>query len=85
MEDEEGFLLGMGIVEEVQSEGRRAIIRSLLASLRGVSVLRLGGGEVDGQSFRDWSLEPPFRGEVREEAPDPLPLLRRENEGDGTG
>lgn len=56
MEDGEGFTLGLGIM--VQIAAGKVLLRTPLASLEGVSALRLGDLEVDLNSFADRWLKP---------------------------
>ncbi len=57
MEDQESFALGLGIVEQVNSESCGVTILTPLDSLKDVNALRLGDVAVEPGSFRDWQLQ----------------------------
>jgi polynucleotide 5'-kinase involved in rRNA processing len=53
LEDQAGFTLGLGIVVEINRPSRRITLLTPLASLHGVTALRLGDLTLDPQSFRE--------------------------------
>jgi polynucleotide 5'-hydroxyl-kinase GRC3/NOL9 len=56
MEDEDGFAIGLGVVEQVNPESYEVTVLTPLGSLKGVNALRLGDVAVDLESFQDWQL-----------------------------
>jgi polynucleotide 5'-kinase involved in rRNA processing len=52
-EDENGYLLGLGIVGEASASARQAQVYTPLASLAGVDAVRVGDVVVDTDTFRD--------------------------------
>jgi polynucleotide 5'-kinase involved in rRNA processing len=60
LEDADGFMIGLGIVEEVSREGWEVILQTPLTSIKGVVAIRLGDMAIDLPNFSDGQL--PLRG-----------------------
>ena len=56
MEDVDGFVIGLGVVERVDPESCEVTILTPLDSMKRVNALRLGDVAVDLESFQDWQL-----------------------------
>jgi polynucleotide 5'-kinase involved in rRNA processing len=56
LEDAEGFMLALGIVELADMKAKRVTLRAPLASLDGAQALRLGDVTLDPKTFRDQPL-----------------------------
>jgi polynucleotide 5'-hydroxyl-kinase GRC3/NOL9 len=56
MEDDDGFTIGLGVVERVNPESCEVTILTPLGSLKDVNALHLGDVAVDLESFQDWQL-----------------------------
>jgi polynucleotide 5'-kinase involved in rRNA processing len=56
MEDVDGFVIGLGVVERVDPESCEVTILTPLGSMKRVNALRLGDIALDLESFQDWQL-----------------------------
>ena len=56
MEDADGFIIGLGIVEQIDRIYRQVILYTPVATLNGVDVIRIGDVAVDPVTFEDRPL-----------------------------
>ncbi len=56
LEDAEGFMIGLGIVEEIDAQTKKVVLHTPLSSMKGVEAIRLGDLAVDPRTFEDRHL-----------------------------
>jgi polynucleotide 5'-kinase involved in rRNA processing len=59
LEDENGFILGLSIVQKNEVKARQVTLLTPLETLDGVDALRLGDVVLDPKTFRDQRLPSP--------------------------